>query len=434
MSASNELMIPQDLDPGPKRAILVLLGGLGALVLFLAVWSAIGKMDIAVNGHGQVVPSSRLQQVQSLEGGILSDLLVREGQAVHAGDVLARIDNPQFDATLGESRQNYWGMQATVARLEAELRGVEPRFSPEVLKNARAQAEWEMQTWRSRLKGLQASVAAARQQSAQRQSDVSGSRSRVEAAQRNLALAREALAIETRLNEQGAGSRADLLTAQQRVASLEGELQVIRSAEPGTRAAVGESEARIAEIEARFRAEANTQRNELQTRIEALRERMTGELDKVERRELRAPMDGVVNRIAVTTIGGVLKPGETVMDLVPHNDGVVITARVRPEDIGFLSAGQMAKVRISAYDASVFGSLDGVVRRVGADALQDERKEMYFEVQIETSNWLKDKQGKPLNVLSGMTADVSIRTGERTILEYMLKPIVKVLDTSLKER
>jgi adhesin transport system membrane fusion protein len=142
----------------------------------------------------------------------------------------------------------------------------------------------------------------------------------------------------------------------------------------------------------------------------------------------------VVNRIAITTIGGVLKPGETVMDLVPHNDGVVITARVRPEDIGFLSAGQMAKVRISAYDASVFGSLDGVVRRVGADALQDERKEMYFEVQIETSNWLKDKQGKPLNVLSGMTADVSIRTGERTILEYMLKPIVKVLDTSLKER
>ena len=434
MSSERSIAISQHLEPGVHRAILALLGGLGLLTCFFFVWASVGKLDIAVHGKGELISSSRLQQIQSLEGGILSQLLAREGQRVRAGEVLVRIDNQQLDSALGESQQTYWGLLATVVRLEAEINGHAPRFSDEIKRQAPQQVEWEQRAWAARASELRTTVEAMQHQSSQRVADVAGTSSRLVATQENLHLARQSLTMESNLFKAGAGAKTDLIGAQQRVAQLEGEMAVLRSTKPGNVAALSETRSRAAELVSRFKAEANTQRNELQTRIDTLRERIQGETDKVQRRELRAPMDGVVNRIVTSSIGGVIKSGETVLELVPLNDKVVINTKVRPEDIGFITLGQTAQVRLSAYDSSVYGPLSAQVTRVGQDALQNERKEFYFEVRIEADHWPSDMSGKPLTILPGMTADVAIRTGERTVLQYMLKPIAKVLDTSLKER
>jgi len=198
-----------------------------------------------------------------------------------------------------------------------------------------------------------------------------------------------------------------------------------------------EARSRLAELTARHQAEGSRERADLEAKAGVVKEQITAQADRVKRRELRSPMDGIVNRLIISTAGAVAKPGETIMELVPVKDTLLIAARVKPSDIAFIHPDQLARVRITAYDSSIFGSLDGKVVRVGADAIADERdpkNEPYFEVYVETERNYLGKAEERLTISSGMTADVSIQTGKRTVLEYLLKPVVKTLDKSLRER
>jgi adhesin transport system membrane fusion protein len=198
---------------------------------------------------------------------------------------------------------------------------------------------------------------------------------------------------------------------------------------------VAEAQSRVAETRARFLTETSKEKSELELRAATLTEQRAGRSDKVARRELRAPLDGVVNRLLVNTLGGVVKPGESIMELVPADDRLLVSARVKPADIAFIKVGQTARVRISAYDSSIFGSLEGEVVRVGADAIVDpERKETYFEVFLATRRNYLGEAAEHLTISPGMAADTSIQTGQRTLMEYLLKPLVKTLDKSLRER
>ncbi len=424
-----------DFDRGPRRAILILLGTTALFFVLLFAWMSLARLDISVNAIGSVVPSSRLQQIQSMEGGILQALNAREGSVVKKGDVLAVVQNLQFTADLGESQQSLWGARAALARLEGEARNATPIFPPELEKNAPDLVREQRNLWQNRRQERENTLETLSRQLNQRQQELAEARARHEALQEAIGPAREALAIEEKLATAGAGARADLLNAQQRYTSQKGELETTRIAIQRIQAAVAEAQARLSETRSRFLTETSKEKNEIELRAATLAEQLTGRSDKVARRELRATLDGVVNRVLIPTIGGVVNAGESIMEVVPAEERLLVAARVKPSDIAFIKPGQEAKVRISAYDSSIFGTLAGEVVRVGADAVVDpERKETFFEVFLETrKNYLGDPSER-LTISSGMAADASIQTGKRTMMEYMLKPIVKTFDKSLRER
>ncbi len=424
-----------DLDRGPRLAAMIFVGALAVLLLLALLWMAFAKLDISVQAMGQVVPSSRIQLVQSLEGGIVRNIAVREGQQVKKGELLAYVENLQYDAELGEGRQNRWAKEAAIARLDAELNQRQPAFSDEIRKNAPDLVAEQHTLWLTRLSERETLLETAQRQIAQRQEELAEARSRTASLASMLGQARESLAIEQSLLEQGAGARADFLRAQLEVTRLQGDLEAARISVPRIQAAIQEAKSRAAEVTSRYRAEASRERSQLESELAALSEKITASQDRVARREIRAQSDGVVNRLLISTVGGVAKAGETIMELVPVKDTLLISTRVKPSDIAFIHPGQSAIVRISAYDSSIFGSLDAKVVRVGADAILDERKqEQYFEVFLETSRNYLGKPEEKLTISSGMAADASIRTGKRSVMEYLLKPVVKTLDKSLRER
>ncbi len=426
-----------DLDRGPRRAAQLLLAALVGFLLLVLAWMYFAKLDISVQAIGKVVPSSRVQTIQSLEGGILRAVAVREGQVVKRGELLGYVENLQYNAELGEGRRNQQAYASTIARLDAELRGHAPVFDANLREIAPGLVAEQQKLWQSRQSELRTALDVVRRQIAQRQEELSEAKARVRTLMQVLEPARETLAMEEKLLAQGAGARADMLRARQEASRLEGELESARINVPRVQAALDEAHSRLAELEARHRAEGSRERVEMEAKAGVLHEQITAQVDRVKRRELRSPMDGIVNRLIISTEGAVAKAGETIMELVPVQDSLLIAARVRPSDIAFIRPGQYAKVRISAYDSSIFGSLDGQVVRVGADVVADERdpkSEPYFEVYVETRRNYLGKPEERLTISPGMSADASIHTGKRTVLEYLLKPVVKTLDKSLRER
>lgn len=424
-----------DFDRGPRKAVSILVGVTALFFLFLLIWMSFAPLDISVNAVGTVVPSSRVQQIQSMEGGILQSRPVSEGSRVKKGDLLAIVQNLQFNAEQGESQQTYWGTLAALARLEAETANKPPVFSPELEKNAPDMVSEQHTLWQSRRRERESSLDALSRQLTQRQQELAEARSRHQTLNDSIGGARESLAIEEKLFAAGAGAKADLLAAQQRYATQKGDLDATGISINRLQAAVQEAQARLSETRARFQMETSKEKSELELRAATVNEQLTGRNDKVARRELRASMDGVVNRVLINTVGGVVKAGETIMEIVPADDRLLISARVKPTDIAFIKIGQSAKIRISAYDSSIFGTLSGKVVRVGADAIVDnERKETYFEVFLQSETNDLGSPEEQLSISPGMGADSSINTGKRTMMEYMLKPVVKTFDKSLRER
>lgn len=424
-----------DLDRGPRRAAHILLGSLAAFLIVGLIWMSFAKLDISVHAMGKVIPSSRVQLVQSLEGGILRQIAVREGQPVKKGDLLAYVENLQYDAELGEGQQNQWAYQAALARLDAELAGRAPAFPADLRQHAPDLVAEQQALWSTRQRERNDALETVRRQVVQRQEEEAEARSRIASFTTLLADAREVLAMEQKLQAQGAGAQADLLRARQEVTRIQGELDAAKIAVPRIQAAIAEARSRAAQVQSSYRAEASRERSDLEAKAAALGERLTASQDRVDRRELRAPADGVVNRLLINTVGGVAKAGETIMELVPIQDTLLVAARARPSDIAFIRPGQTARVRITAYDSSIFGSLDGKVVRVGADAILDERQEqLYFEVILETDRNYLGKPEERLTISPGMAADASIHTGKRTLMEYLLKPVIKTFEKALRER
>lgn len=434
-TAPETLSRHHDFDRGPRKAVSILVGVTALFFLFLLIWMSFAPLDISVNAVGTVVPSSRVQQIQSMEGGILQSRPVSEGSRVKKGDLLAIVQNLQFNAEQGESQQTYWGTLAALARLEAEAANKPPVFSPELEKNAPDMVSEQHTLWQSRRRERESSLDALSRQLTQRQQELAEARSRHQTLNDSIGGARESLAIEEKLFAAGAGAKADLLAAQQRYATQKGDLDATGISINRLQAAVQEAQARLSETRARFQMETSKEKSELELRAATVNEQLTGRNDKVARRELRASMDGVVNRVLINTVGGVVKAGETIMEIVPADDRLLISARVKPTDIAFIKIGQSAKIRISAYDSSIFGTLSGKVVRVGADAIVDnERKETYFEVFLQSETNDLGSPEEQLSISPGMGADSSINTGKRTMMEYMLKPVVKTFDKSLRER
>ena len=423
-----------DPDEGPRKTIMVMVL---VMFLFLATalaWSLIAELDVAVNARGSVVPPSRIQEVQSLDGGIVQEMLVTAGQTVKKGQLLARLDSAQVNADLGESRQQRLGALASRARVEALLSGTAPRFEDAWRLEAPELVMKETQLWRDALREYQSNGRVTRETIQRKRGELAEAQARIGQLQGAVKVGEESFAIEERLFKEGAGARADYLSAQQRLLSQKSELDSLKQSLPRLLAGLAEAEAASAEANSKARAQWGAQRSEYETKAASLNSTLSGREDRVARREVLSPVDGVVNRVLVTTLGGVAAPGKPIIEVVPDESELLMNVRVKPADIGFIRVGQQAHVRVLAYDAATFGKMEAGVSRVGADAVLDEKGEAYFEVQLRAARDQLQQHGKPLAITPGMPIDVGVLTGRRSVMQYMLKPVLRGVQGAMQER
>jgi membrane fusion protein, adhesin transport system len=422
-----------DLHAPRGFAHLLLFAVVAFFVVFFA-WASWAELEEVTRGDGKVIPSSQVQVVQNLEGGIVAEIPAREGAIVQRGEVLVRIDNVRAASELRESRQRYLSLQGALSRLRAEVGDVPLAFAPEVMAEAPDVAQSESALYRARREALLSELEVLRSQAAQREQERTELATRLDQLERSHALAREELAITEPLATSRVVSRVQLLRLQREVNDLAGELEATRLAMPRIEAALREATRRIEERQLSFRAEAQRELTAVQAEAAALQEEITAEADMVSRTEVRSPVRGTVKQLFVNTVGGVIQPGADLVEIVPLEDNLLVEAKVRPADIAFLRPGQPAVVKITAYDFAIYGGLDALVEDISADTITDERGESFYRVRVRTDESALHEAGEPLPIIPGMTTQVDILTGQKTVLDYLLRPILSAKERALRER
>ena len=416
---------------GSRLIITVTAAG---FALFL-IWSAIARVDEVTRGEGRVIPSSKMQLIQSAEPGTIKEILVRTGQTVRKGQLLVRMDDSQSSSQLGQVEAETVALSARAARLSQEGQGRAFGCPEEVMRTnpAACQDEAALQqvragALRSRVAGLSAAIDQRRSELSQAQASAQSLSAQLQNAREKRDLLRPAVA-------NGTIPRTELTDAERLVVDLEGQLASTRARIPGIEAAIRQAQAEANQANLQFRQEALDQKNQLQAKIDVNQETLRGAESRLERAELRAPMDGIVNDVQVTTIGGFVNAGQKIMEVVPLGDKLLVEARVRPSDIAFVNVGDRAIVKVSAYDFSIYGGLQGRVVQVSADSIYDEaKKEAYFTVIVETDRAYLMSAGKQLPITPGMICTAEIITGRKSVLDYLLKPVLKAKSEALRER
>lgn len=405
----------------------------GLLGLFI-LWANLATLEEVSRGEGKVIPSSEIQVIQSLEGGIIESFPVKTGDRVEKGQVILHLRNEQFKSDLSASQQKYYGLLATITRLQAEADEKPLEFPEEVTKLVLDSVKAERDTYDANRKQREGQLAVLEQQREQRQQEVTELQRRIADISSVLGLAQEERAMVAPMVERGAANKMELLQLDRQIAQQRAELNGLRLALPRSQTAVKEADERINELKSGFRATAQRELAEKTIEMNTVRETMTAHKDRTERSEIRAPMDGIVKDIKISTVGGVARAGEPIMEIVPVDDLLVVEARIKPSDIAFINPGQKAVVRLSSYDFSIYGAMQGNVTEVGADSFTTEKGESFYRVRVETSAEKLRKGDKEYDIKSGMQATVDIITGRKTVMQYLLKPFIKASQTALRER
>ncbi|MEO0370151.1 MAG: HlyD family type I secretion periplasmic adaptor subunit [Pseudomonadota bacterium] len=423
-------------ETGGGRGVwaLLLVIGLGMGAFFAWAWAY--EIEEVTRATGKVIPSRQLQVIQSLEGGIVAALEVREGDLVDEGDELARIDDTSAGSDLGELREREAALMATEARVEAEAKGADAvAFSDDLRQRAPAAVAAETQVFLSRQKQLLAELSVLQDQLAQRDAALKEATANVAKLEAQLAPLREETELTEGLVDTGSVSRVEFLRLQGDVARIGGDLEVSRARIPGIEASIREAENQIASARSSYVLTAREKGAEISGELAVLREAMRAATDKLTRTSLRAPVHGTVNRLHVTTIGAVVQPGAPIVEIVPRDDQLLVEAQINPRDVAFIRPGHPASVKITAYDFLVYGALDGTVERIGADALTDPEGNQYFQVMVRTEeSALTAASEGTLPISPGMVAQVDIQTGRKTVLDYLLRPLRRAQAEALRER
>ena len=400
-------------------------------VLLLLLWAALAPVDEVTRGEARVIPSRQLQVVQSLDGGIVSEIAVQEGQVVEAGQMLLRVEETRATAGMRESAATGIALQARAARLRALAEG--KPFVPPAAKDDddRRTIDEEQRLYQSRRSELEAQLAVVRQQMAQREQERTEAQARRNAAQRGLELAQQELAQTRPLLATGAVSQVDILRLERDVTKNRGESEQAGAQIARAAAAISESQRKAQEAELAFRNEARRDLAEAMGKLNALNEGAVALADKVSKSQIRSPVRGRVQRLLANTVGGVVQPGKDIVEIVPLDDTLVLEARVAPKDIAFIRPDQAATVKFTAYDFSIYGGLEAKVDNISPDTVVDERGNAFYLVRVRT---LKPGFNDKLPIIPGMTAEVDVLTGKKTVLSYLLKPVLKVRDGALRER
>ncbi len=418
----------------PPLASQLFLGLVATIFATFIGWAAVSHIDEVAVAQGKVVPSSQVQIIQNLEGGIVAEILVKEGDIVEQGQVLLRVDDTTFQSEYRQNRAKQIALAGQIARLTAEVEGTEIEFPASVLSERPDVAANEVALFNARRNELNAALEGLRQQVEQRRQEVTTLLSQEQAIDRSLALVVKELSISEQLAEKGYRSKLEVLRLQRQANDLEGQLTATRIAIPQAQAALAEAERRLEERQLAYRSQALTELTQRQAEMAQLVEMLKAQEDRVIRREVRTPVRGLVKQLKVHTIGGVVQPGADLVEIVPVDDQLVVEARVQPADIAFIRPGQKAIVKLTAYDYSIYGGLEAELEHISADSMVTERGEPYYLIRVRTKQNYLGTEDKKLAIIPGMIASVDIVTGEKTVLQYLLKPIIKTVERSLHER
>lgn len=418
------------LQQEPLRA-RALLRWTGLIVLLLLVWAAFAHVDEVTKGEGRVIPSTQLQVVQSVDGGVVDEIKVREGQEVKANALLLRIDRTRFESTLRDNRSQYLALKIKAERLEALTTDQPFTPSPTDATEVPALVERERALYESSRDELEAGIAVARQQVIQRQREIEGAAARFNQATQGLALASRELEVTRPLVGSGAVSEVEVLRLEREVSALKGERNQSSAQIQQARAALNESSRKVEEYTLNFRNRWRTDLGDTMAKLNSLSESGSALADRVEKADVRSPVRGMVKRILVNTVGGVVQPGQDLVEIVPLDDTLLLETKVVPRDIAFLRPQQPAMVKFTAYDFSIYGGLEAQVDRIGADTVTDDKGNAFYIVRVRTH---KTSLGENLPIIPGMVAEVDIITGRKTVLSYLLKPVLRARSNALRER
>jgi len=415
----------------PLRARF-LLRSIGLVLVLFIVWAALAQLDEVTRGEGRVIPSKQLQVLQSIDGGLVSEILVREGEIVEIDQLLIKIDETRFVSSVKENRAQYLGLLARAARLRAIAEGTEFIPPEEVVAETPEIAIQEGQLFAARRNELEASLSIARQQLAQRQQELNEALARRAQASQGFDLTSQELTQTRPLINSGAVSEVELLRLERDVSRYRGERDMASAQITRVQAAINEAKRKIEEVELTFRNEAGRELSEASTKLSGLAEGSVALSDRVKQSSIRSPVKGIVKRLLVNTVGGVIQPGKDMIEIVPLEDALLLEARVLPRDIAFLRPGQPAMVKFSAYDFSIYGGLEGTLEHISADTVADDKGNAFYLVRVRTN---KPGFGDAnLPIIPGMVAEVDIMTGKKSVLSYLLKPVLRAKSVAMTER
>lgn len=427
--------------PGRKSNIVFLLV-IGIFSALLA-WATFAEIDELARGNGKVIPTDKIQTVQSLDGGIISEIYVKEGDIVKKDTPLMKIDTTRFKATLDESKQEYLALLALKARLEAEskinLNRTMPKlkFDKKVLEDSSRYDENESLLFANRYRELKSSIRVLSNQESQKKQELREIESTIIKLESSLGFIKEQRKTIKKLVSKGVKSNYDLLNIEKEYNQTKGDLVTAKLSISRSNYAISEARNRIKEKLNTFKAEASNELQQTIANINKFEARLVGDKDKVEKTTIISPVDGIIKQINFNTIGGVVQSGMDLIEIVPQSDALVVEAKIDPKDIAFINPSQKAIIKITAYDFSIYGGLDGKIIEISADSIVDKESKdgkSYYRVLIKTDKNYLEKRGKTYPIIPGMVATVDIVTGKKTILDFILKPILKVKQDSLHER
>ena len=434
---SSEALMSEEPTPatGAGRSTHLLLALCVASCLVFFIWASVFTLDIVSLATGEVIPSSQVKSVQHLEGGIVRKISIREGEQVKRGQELIVLEPTQSGADVGEIRVRLLSLRAEVARLEAEVSGADaPTFEADLMANNPRMVKQTLARFNSRKKSLQSRIASQRETITQRGQEIKEISTRIRNLTQNLALMKEQISISEELLKEDLTNRYNHLDLLKESSGIQGRIEEDVSALQRAKSALKEADANMDGIVDSFREESGMQLEDARLSFNELSQREQKFEDNLARTILRSPVDGVIKTLHITTLGGVLKAGQTVIDVVPADDRLVIEAKLQTQDIGYVQAGQSALIKLTSADAMRFGGMDGTVTNVSPDTFVTEQGAPYYKVRIETPNDRFQRGELQYKLFPGMQVIASIRTGERTVIEYLLDPFLNSLSGAMGER
>lgn len=423
------------------------------LITSFVIWAYFSELDQVTTGMGKVIPSSQIQVIQSLDGGILQDLYVQEGMLVKQEQPLARIDDTRFRSDFDQQEQEVYSLQTNVIRLKAELDSIfisdvardwrqqvkvtkTPLVFPaEIIEAERELVGRQQAEYSGRLDNLSNQLEILARQIQQRQQESAELASKINTLTTSFQLVSRELELTRPLANKGIVPEVELLKLERTVNDIQGELSSIRLLRPKVKASLDEAILKRREAVFVYAADSRAQLNEMQTKLNRMNQAQVGAQDKVSKAVITSPVNGTIKTVHINTLGGVVQPGVDIIEIVPSEDQLLIETKIIPKDIAFLHPGLPAVVKVTAYDFTRYGGLNGVVEHISADTTQDEEGNSYYLVRVKTeqSSLVKD-DGTPMPIIPGMLTSVDVITGQRSILEYILNPILRAKDTALRER
>jgi len=415
-------------EPIRARAILYVVA---VTLVLLLVWAAFAEIDEVTRGDGKVIPTRQLQIIQSLDGGVVTSIDVNEGDVVEAGQLLVRLDATRFTSSLRENEVEYLVLKVKAARLKAVAEG--SVFEAEALwqeKIADVVAQQQI-LYDASLAQLASVKNIAEQQLEQRYQELAEAEAKRTQSARSYQLSAQELKKTKPLMASGAVSEVEIIRLERDVTRFKGERDQATAQAKRIEASIAEAKGKVSEVELNFKNAIREDLTEVTIRIKGLYETSIGLSDRVAQTAVRSPVHGTVKRLFFNTIGGVVVPGKEVVEIVPLDEALLLEARIKPKDIAFLTLGQPALVKFTAYDFAIYGGLDATVAHIGADTVMDEDGNPFYTVRIRT---LKSSLGKNKPIIPGMVAQVDILTGKKSILSYLLKPVLRAKQYALTER